>query len=64
VIQRLEGALQAAVGDKELATHFDNLGLVLASREMATSAGLQAHLKSEIEKWGGILRKAGAPQLD
>lgn len=64
VIQRLEGALQAAVGDRELATHFDNLGLVLASREMATSAGLQAHLKAEIEKWGGILRKAGAPQLD
>jgi tripartite-type tricarboxylate transporter receptor subunit TctC len=64
VIQRLEGALQAAVGDKELATHFDNLGLVLASREMATSAGLQSHLKSEIEKWGGILRKANAPLLD
>ncbi|MSQ50293.1 MAG: tripartite tricarboxylate transporter substrate binding protein BugD [Betaproteobacteria bacterium] len=64
VIQRLEGALQAATGDRDLAAHFDNLGLVLASRDMATSAGLAAHLKTEIEKWGGILRKAGVPQLD
>lgn len=63
VLQRLEGALQAAVGDKELATHFDNLGLVLASRELATSAGLASHLKSEIEKWGVLLKKTGV-QLD
>jgi tripartite-type tricarboxylate transporter receptor subunit TctC len=63
VIQRLEGALQAAVADKDLATHFDNLGLVLASRELATSAGLQGHLKAEIEKWGVLLKKTGV-QLD
>ena len=63
VIQRLEGALQAAVVDKELATHFDNLGLVLASRELATSAGLASHLKAEIEKWGVLLKKTGV-QLD
>ena len=63
VIQRLEGALQAAVVDKELATHFDNLGLVLASRELATSAGLASHLKAEIDKWGVLLKKTGV-QLD
>lgn len=63
VLQRLEGALQAAVGDKDLATHFDNLGLVLASRELATSAGLASHLRAEIEKWGVLLKKTGV-QLD
>jgi hypothetical protein len=30
----------------------------------ASSAGLQAHLKAEIEKWGGVLKKAGIPQVD
>ena len=64
VIQRLEAALQAATTDANLITHFDNLGLATASRELASSAGLQAHLKAEIEKWGVILRRAGVPQLD
>jgi len=59
VIQRLEGALQAAIGDRELITRFDNLGLVPASKELASSAGLQAHLKAEINKWGTLLKNAG-----
>ncbi|MFM9969223.1 MAG: Bug family tripartite tricarboxylate transporter substrate binding protein [Burkholderiales bacterium] len=63
VIQRMEGALQAAVSDRDLATHFENLGLVLASKELASSAGLAAHLKSEIEKWGVLIKKTGV-QLD
>ena len=63
VLQRLEGALQAAVTDRDLAVHFDNLGLVLASRELASSAGLAAHLKAEIEKWGVLIKKTGV-QLD
>ncbi len=63
VIQRLEGALQAAIADRDLITHFDNLGLVPASRELATAAGLQGHLRAEIDKWGVLLKKAGV-QLD
>lgn len=63
LIQRLEGALQAATVDRDLITHFDNLGLVLASRELASSAGLAAHLKAEIEKWGVLIKKTGV-QLD
>jgi len=59
VIQRLEGALQAAISDKELIARFDNLGLVTASKELASSAGLQAHLKAEIDKWGTLLKNAG-----
>jgi tripartite-type tricarboxylate transporter receptor subunit TctC len=64
VLQRLESALQAATVDRDLIAHFESLGLVTASREMASSAGLQAHLKSEIERWGVILKKAGVQQLD
>lgn len=59
VIQRLEGALQAAIADRDLITRFDSLGLVPASKELASSAGLQAHLKAEIEKWGTLLKNAG-----
>jgi tripartite-type tricarboxylate transporter receptor subunit TctC len=63
VIQRLEGALQAAIADRDLINLFDNLGLVPASRELASAAGLRGHLKAEIEKWGVLLKKAGV-QLD
>jgi hypothetical protein len=36
-----------------------------ASKELATLAGLlQGHLKAEIEKWVGILRKAGVQPVD
>ncbi|OFZ99495.1 MAG: hypothetical protein A3H35_18165 [Betaproteobacteria bacterium RIFCSPLOWO2_02_FULL_62_17] len=62
-IQRLEGALQAAISDRDLAGHFEKLGLALASRELATSAGLASHLKAEIEKWGVLIKKTGV-QLD
>ncbi len=59
VIQRMEAALQVAISDRELIAYFDNLGLVPASRELASSAGLQAYLKAEIDKWGVLLKKAG-----
>jgi tripartite-type tricarboxylate transporter receptor subunit TctC len=64
VLQRLESALQAATADRDLIAHFESLGLVTTSRELASSAGLRAHLKSEIERWGAILKKAGVQQLD
>jgi tripartite-type tricarboxylate transporter receptor subunit TctC len=61
VIQRLETALQAALADKTLLAYYDQAGLVPASRELASSAGLEAHLKAEITKWGIVLKKAGVP---
>jgi tripartite-type tricarboxylate transporter receptor subunit TctC len=64
VLERMSGALQAAQADKELVAYFDKLGLLPASKELATPAGLQAHLKAEIEKWGGVLRKAGVQPVD
>ncbi len=59
-IRRLESGLQAALGDKDLIAYLDKQGLVPASREEASSDGLRAYLKSEIEKWGVLIKKAGA----
>jgi hypothetical protein len=60
----LSAALQRAHGDRELLAQLDKLGLLPATREQASPAGLHAHLKVEIEKWGGILKKAGVRQID
>jgi tripartite-type tricarboxylate transporter receptor subunit TctC len=59
VIDRLVAALQAGLADPELVAHYEKLGLLPASRELASSAGLQALLRSEVEKWGAIIKKAG-----
>jgi tripartite-type tricarboxylate transporter receptor subunit TctC len=64
ILERMSGALQAALADKELIAYFDKLGLLPASKALATPAGLQAHLKAEIEKWGGVLRSAGVQPVD
>lgn len=64
VIQRLETALQVALKDKDLIAYFDKVGLIPTTRELASSAGLQAHLKAEIDLWSGVLRKAGIPYVD
>jgi tripartite-type tricarboxylate transporter receptor subunit TctC len=64
VLEHLSAALRSAISDKDLVAYFDKLGLVPASSELATPAGLQAHLKAEIEKWSGLLKKAGVQPVD
>ena len=59
VVERLVAALQAGLSNPDLVSHYEKLGLLPASRELATSAGLQAHLKAEIDKWGPVIRNAG-----
>ena len=59
VIDRLVAALQAGLADPDHVAHYDKLGLLPASRELASSAGLQAHIRAESEKWGTLIRKAG-----
>jgi tripartite-type tricarboxylate transporter receptor subunit TctC len=58
-IDKLSGALQAAVKDPAVIQRFSDLGATTYPPEKATPAALQAHLKEEIEKWGPIIRKAG-----
>lgn len=59
IVDKLSKALQEALTDKSLITRFAELGTEPVAKNQATPAALQAHLKSEIEKWGPIIKKAG-----
>ena len=56
---RLVAAYQASIEDPDMQAHFRKTGGVPATREQATPAALQALVKSEVEKWGALLKKAG-----
>lgn len=59
IMDKLTKALQEALTDKSLVARFAELGTEPVAKNQATPAALQAHLKSEIEKWGPIIKKAG-----
>lgn len=59
VIDRLVAALQAGLADPDLISHYEKLGLQPASRELASSSGLQQLLAADTAKWGALIRKAG-----
>jgi len=59
VHDRLVSALQASLIDPDMHAVFAKTGGVPATAEQATPAALQALVKSEVEKWGTLLRKAG-----
>jgi len=58
-VDKLVGALQAAVKDPDVNKRFADLGATAYPADKATSAALQAHLKAEIDKWAPIIKKAG-----
>jgi tripartite-type tricarboxylate transporter receptor subunit TctC len=58
-LDRLNGALQAAVQDATFNSRLADLGAVPAPLANAAPEPLRAHLKSEIETWGPIIKKAG-----
>jgi tripartite-type tricarboxylate transporter receptor subunit TctC len=59
VIDKLVGALQAALADETVNKRFSDLGAVTFPKDKQTPAALQAHLKAEIEKWAPLIKKAG-----
>ena len=59
VLDKLVAALQAALGDSEVQRKYSELGAVTFPKDRQTPQALQAHLKSEIDKWGPIIKKAG-----
>lgn len=59
VRDRLVSALQASLRDPDLLTVLNRLDFKVATQEQATPAALAERLKSEIEKWSGIFKKAG-----
>jgi tripartite-type tricarboxylate transporter receptor subunit TctC len=59
-LDKLVGALQAALKDEDVRKRFTDLGAVTYGPDKQTPAALQAHLKAEIEKWAPLIKKAGA----
>jgi tripartite-type tricarboxylate transporter receptor subunit TctC len=59
VIDKLTVALQTALKDPEVVKRMADLGTEPVSKERATPAALKTHLKSEIDRWAPIIKKAG-----
>jgi len=59
VLDKLVTALQAALQDANVKLRFADLGTEPVAQNRATPEALQTFLKSEIDKWGPIIKKAG-----
>ena len=59
VIDKLVSALQAAMKDPAVQSKFTELGAVSFPADKQNPKALEAHLKSEIDKWAPIIKKAG-----
>ena len=59
IIDKLSKALQQALLDPDVKNRFAGSGAQTVSQERATPKELQAFLKSEIDKWVPIIKKAG-----
>jgi tripartite-type tricarboxylate transporter receptor subunit TctC len=60
VLDKLNAGLRAALRDPEVGTRFADLGAQIVPESKQTPAALRDWLKAEIEKWGPVIRKAGA----
>ena len=59
IIDALTGALQVALKDPVVKQRFADLGTEPVPEAKARPEALRAHLKSEIDRWGAIIKKAG-----
>ena len=59
VINTLTKALQFSLKDDNVKQRFADLGTEPVAEKRATPDALRAHLKSEIDKWAPIIKKAG-----
>ena len=59
VIDKLVAALQAGIQDPAFVQRMNDLGSQVVNQDKATPEGLRARLKSEIDRWTPIIKKAG-----
>lgn len=59
-IDKLVAAMQAASKDPDFAKRMSDLGATIYGTDRMTPSAHAAHLKSEIERWAPIIKKAGA----
>jgi tripartite-type tricarboxylate transporter receptor subunit TctC len=58
-VDKVNSALRAALKDPAVAGRLAELGAQVVPEAKQTPAGLRDWLKSEIDKWGPVIRKAG-----
>ncbi|CAB3817461.1 tripartite tricarboxylate transporter substrate-binding protein [Achromobacter mucicolens] len=58
-INKFNAALRAALKDPAFTQKMAELGAEIVPEAKQTPEGLQTWLKSEVDKWGGVIRKAG-----
>ncbi|MGO4307511.1 tripartite tricarboxylate transporter substrate-binding protein [Cupriavidus sp. RAF12] len=59
VIDKLNGALRAALKDPAVAARLQELGAVIVPEDKQTPEGLRTWLAAEIDKWSPIIKAAG-----
>lgn len=59
IIDRMNAAVRAALKDPEVAKRMADLGAEIAPDSKLSPEGLQTWLKSEIDKWGPVIRAGG-----
>ena len=59
VVDKLVVALQAGIQDPAFVQRMNELGGQVVAKDKATPEGLRAQLRSEIDRWTPIIRKAG-----
>ncbi|PWK35590.1 tripartite tricarboxylate transporter substrate-binding protein [Cupriavidus plantarum] len=59
VIDKLDGALKAALKDPAVVSRMQELGAVIVPEDKQTPEGLRTWLASEIDKWSPIIKAAG-----
>ena len=59
VIDKLAAAVQQAMKDPDFRKRMGDLGSTVFAQEQSTPAALAAQLKSEIDRWGPVIKAAG-----
>jgi tripartite-type tricarboxylate transporter receptor subunit TctC len=59
IIERVNAAVRTALKDPEVAKRMADLGAEIAVDSKLSPEGLQTWLKSEIDKWGPVIRASG-----
>ncbi|RYG09820.1 MAG: tripartite tricarboxylate transporter substrate binding protein BugD, partial [Burkholderiales bacterium] len=59
VLDKMNGAVRAALKDPDVMTRMAALGAEIAPDSKLSPEGLQTWLKSEIDRWGPVIKAGG-----